>query len=52
MRSRGFAGPVAIVAAGAAFLLAGAAEAKVHEAQISSKQHPEEMTMTLKVKRR
>jgi plastocyanin len=33
---RGFAAPVAIVAAGAAVLLAGPAEAKVHEAQISS----------------
>jgi plastocyanin len=32
---RGFA-PVAIAATGAAFLLAGPAEAKVHEAQISS----------------
>ena len=33
---RSFASPVAIVAAGAAFLLAGPAEAEVHEAQISS----------------
>jgi plastocyanin len=33
---RGFAGPVAIMAAGAAFLIAGPAEAKVHDAQIAS----------------
>jgi plastocyanin len=33
---RGFAGPVAIMAAGAACLLAGTAEAKVHDAQIAS----------------
>jgi plastocyanin len=33
---RAFAGPVAIMAAGAAFMLAGPAEAKVHDVQISS----------------
>jgi plastocyanin len=35
-RIRSFAAPVAIAAAGAAFALAGTAEAKVHEAQIAS----------------